>query len=96
MKIQWNKVTWYSWLAAVVLFFGVFFLGIYIGVQYKAYEMYRQNLTAPPVTAYENEEEKNTEGELNSGTEKNADEVTKSTIEPNDVAGVYASSFTTE
>lgn len=50
MKIQWNKVTWHSWLAAVILFFGVFFLGIYIGVQYEEYQMYRQNLTAPPVT----------------------------------------------
>ena len=33
MKIQWNKVTWYSKLIAVILFFCVFILGIYIGTQ---------------------------------------------------------------
>jgi membrane-bound inhibitor of C-type lysozyme len=31
MKIEWNKVTWYSKLVAVVLFVGVFYLGFYIG-----------------------------------------------------------------
>lgn len=31
MKIEWNKVTWYSKLAAVVLFVGVFFLGFWLG-----------------------------------------------------------------
>lgn len=29
--IQWNKVTWYSKLLAVVLFVAVFFLGFYLG-----------------------------------------------------------------
>lgn len=35
MKIVWNKVTWYSKLAAVVVFLLVLILGIYIGRQYQ-------------------------------------------------------------
>ena len=35
MKIQWNKVTWYSKVIAVVLFVGVFFLGLYLGKEYE-------------------------------------------------------------
>ena len=35
MKIQWNKVTWYSKLLAVVLGIGILMLGIYIGVLYQ-------------------------------------------------------------
>lgn len=35
MKIQWNKVTWYSKLAAVILGVGILVLGIYIGVLYQ-------------------------------------------------------------
>lgn len=35
MTIQWNKVTWYSKLVAVVLFVGVFFLGFYLGREYE-------------------------------------------------------------
>ncbi|OGY61172.1 MAG: hypothetical protein A3F99_00740 [Candidatus Colwellbacteria bacterium RIFCSPLOWO2_12_FULL_43_11] len=31
MHIEWNKVTWYSKLLAVVLFVGTFFLGFYLG-----------------------------------------------------------------
>jgi hypothetical protein len=34
MKIQWNKVTWYSKLIAVILFVGVFFLGLWLGNSY--------------------------------------------------------------
>lgn len=33
MRIQWNKVTWYSKLIAVILFVGVLFLGMYIGIK---------------------------------------------------------------
>jgi hypothetical protein len=33
MKIEWNKVTWYSKLAAVILFVAVLFLGIYLGIK---------------------------------------------------------------
>lgn len=31
MRIEWNKVTWYSKLLAVVLFVGTFFMGFYLG-----------------------------------------------------------------
>lgn len=31
MLIEWNKVTWYSKLLAVILFVGTFFLGFYFG-----------------------------------------------------------------
>jgi hypothetical protein len=33
MRIQWNKVTWYSKLIAVILFVAVLFLGMYIGIK---------------------------------------------------------------
>ncbi len=35
MNLQWNKVTWYSKLTAVILFFIVLLVGIYIGEQYQ-------------------------------------------------------------
>jgi len=35
MKIEWRKVTWYSKLLAVVLFVGVFILGLYLGAAYN-------------------------------------------------------------
>ncbi|HTL39624.1 MAG TPA: hypothetical protein VL306_02320 [Methylomirabilota bacterium] len=35
MAIKWNKVTWYSKLAAVILFLVVLALGVYIGRQYQ-------------------------------------------------------------
>jgi hypothetical protein len=31
MTIEWNKVTWYSKLAAVILFVGVFWRGFWLG-----------------------------------------------------------------
>lgn len=33
MSIQWNKVTWYSKLAAVILGVAIFFLGMYLGME---------------------------------------------------------------
>lgn len=36
MDIEWNTVTWYSKLAAALLFVGVFVLGFYLGTQYAA------------------------------------------------------------
>lgn len=33
--IVWNKVTWYSKLAAVILFILVLFFGIWIGMEYQ-------------------------------------------------------------
>lgn len=35
MKIQWNVVTWYSQVTAIVLGVGIFVLGIYIGSLYQ-------------------------------------------------------------
>ena len=34
MRIEWNKVTWYSKLAAVIIFVATFFAGFYLGSQY--------------------------------------------------------------
>ena len=33
MKIEWNKVTWYSWIAAIVIFGAVYFMGMFVGMQ---------------------------------------------------------------
>jgi hypothetical protein len=35
MKIEWNKVTWYSKLVAVIFFVVTFFTAFYFGVQYQ-------------------------------------------------------------
>jgi hypothetical protein len=35
-KIEWNRVTWYSQLIAIILFVGVFMLGLYLGARYSA------------------------------------------------------------
>ena len=39
MAIEWNKVTWYSKITAVILFVGVFYLGYWLGTQ-KAQKIY--------------------------------------------------------
>jgi len=39
MKISFTRVTWYSQIAAIVLFVGVFILGIYLGKQMKEVEV---------------------------------------------------------
>jgi len=36
MKIEWNKVTWYSKLAAVIIYVGTFALAFYLGRMYEA------------------------------------------------------------
>ncbi len=33
-KIQWNKVTWYSKIVAIVVFVATFFLGMHAGILY--------------------------------------------------------------
>jgi membrane-bound inhibitor of C-type lysozyme len=33
MKIEWGRVTWYSQIIAVILFVGVFALGIWVGIR---------------------------------------------------------------
>lgn len=44
MTIELNKVTWYSKLAAVVLFIVVLILGMYIGAQYEHYVLESKSL----------------------------------------------------
>ncbi len=39
MNIEWNKVTWYSKLAAVIIFVATFWLGFYLGTM-KAEKIY--------------------------------------------------------
>lgn len=34
-KIEWNKVTWYSKLLAVLLFFIVLLIGFYLGSEFQ-------------------------------------------------------------
>ena len=41
MRIQWNKVTWYSKLLAVIIYVITLGVGIYIGTQYEAFMMAR-------------------------------------------------------
>ncbi len=36
MKIQWNRVTWYSKLAAVIVFVATFVLAFWLGMQWQA------------------------------------------------------------
>ena len=36
MKIQWNKVTWYSKVAALIIYVGTFALAFYLGRMYEA------------------------------------------------------------
>ena len=33
MKIVWNRVTWYSWVVAVIVFGAAYFIGMYMGMQ---------------------------------------------------------------
>lgn len=49
MKIQWNKVTWYSKLAAVILSLGIFYLGYYLGQQVGSINSY-PNITFARIT----------------------------------------------
>ncbi|HRY52697.1 MAG TPA: MliC family protein [Candidatus Portnoybacteria bacterium] len=44
MKIQWNQITWYSKLTAVVVFLIVFALGFWLGYQYYQVREASQNV----------------------------------------------------
>ncbi len=47
MKIEWNKVTWYSWVAAVIVFGGAFATGMYVGMNIEDIKMdSRQSVSA--------------------------------------------------
>ena len=39
MPIQWNKVTWYSKLLAIIVYVFTLGMGIYIGIQYEMLKM---------------------------------------------------------
>lgn len=47
MTIQFNKVTWYSKLAALFVFIAIIFLGWYIYAQYKEVSLLNQSLLSP-------------------------------------------------
>jgi len=52
MKIEWNKVTWYSKLIAIILFVWVFFLGFHLGKEYGialSFPQERERLDGSPV-----------------------------------------------
>jgi hypothetical protein len=55
MKIQWNKVTWYSKLIALILFVALPFIGFYYGMQYgKAVALIGQPLAVGNTTSMQN------------------------------------------
>ena len=35
MRIEWNRVTWYSWLVAAVVFGGALATGFYLGARWE-------------------------------------------------------------
>ncbi|MEI6057660.1 MAG: MliC family protein [bacterium] len=49
IKIEWNKVTWYSKLLAVFVFLGTFYYGFNVGREYQALK--DQSATMPPVVS---------------------------------------------
>lgn len=50
MKIEWNKVTWYSKLIAVILYVSTFAFAFWLGVSYeKAHQMVRDNTPLLPM-----------------------------------------------
>lgn len=51
MTIEWNKVTWYSKLVAVIVFVGTFFLGFWLGTM-KAEKIYME---VPHIVHHNNE-----------------------------------------
>jgi hypothetical protein len=48
MTIQFNKVTWYSKLAALVVLIVTIFLGWYIYAQYKEVSLMNESISSPP------------------------------------------------
>ncbi|MGC9599088.1 MAG: hypothetical protein ABSE18_01760 [Minisyncoccia bacterium] len=62
MKVEWNKVTWYSKIIAIVLFVALPFIGFYYGIRYgmilqgtrDSAALTRQNATTSVTSYYEN------------------------------------------
>ena len=50
MNIQWNKVTWYSKLAALFIFGGTLLLGFYLGIEYQKIRAFSNS---PPLAEVE-------------------------------------------
>ena len=47
MSIKWKTVTWYSQIAAIIIFVGVFCLGFYIGGKYESGKAVISSWTPP-------------------------------------------------
>ena len=66
MKIEWNKITWYSKILAVILFVLTFYLGFVLGGErkaivddYKYSSNLQNNITKnPPIKKYEDAQDK--------------------------------------
>lgn len=52
MKVEWNKVTWYSRLIALVMFASLPFIGFYLGIQYQKNLTFQEDST--PSKMYSN------------------------------------------
>lgn len=52
MKIEWNKVTWYSRIIALIMFASLPFAGFYLGVLYQKNLNFGQEAT--PIKIYSN------------------------------------------
>ena len=48
MKVEWNTVTWYSWVAAIIIFGGVYFIGMYVGMQVERVNLLNSSLSSLP------------------------------------------------
>jgi hypothetical protein len=47
MSIEWNKVTWYSKIIAVIVFVATFWIGFMIGMSYEAAVNKLENISSP-------------------------------------------------
>ena len=51
MKIEWNKVTWYSKLLAVLVFIATFIIAFNLGILYEQMNI-ETAITATPILAH--------------------------------------------
>ncbi len=52
MHIEWNRVTWYSWLAAVIVFGGALAIGFYLGARWEQVHIERALTQMPASTGH--------------------------------------------
>ena len=50
MKIKWNEVTWYSWIAAIIVFGAVYLMGMFVGMQIEKKILLQNELNVSPST----------------------------------------------